>query len=292
MSSWSGRGAAAVLTRRGKVAALRLARLGDWVARPALYPGPRLAPAAEHFPFLLHRASIPLARSDSATHPAFEAGKRVNVSLAAPSFDGLLVEPSRPFSFWRALGRVSERDGYRHGMELNGGCVVPAVGGGLCLISNALFDMAARLGWTILERHGHSAEGASPTPSLGPVLDATVFYPYVDLRFAPRAGRVRLGVRVHGDALEVSARADQPQRVRTVLRRAGERMERRDGELIRHDRVVRQVLEAESGAVLEESVVAVNRRRVPKPSHAGRSCYTCGETECRMRPEFLRGQAR
>ena len=31
---------------------------------------------------------------------------------------------------------------------------MPSIGGGICLVSNALFAMAVRVGWSILERHG------------------------------------------------------------------------------------------------------------------------------------------
>jgi len=41
------------------------------------------------------------------------SGKQHSLACAAPSFDGLLVEPVRPFSFWRALGRVTEARGFR-----------------------------------------------------------------------------------------------------------------------------------------------------------------------------------
>ncbi len=94
-------------------------------------------------------------------------------------------------------------------MELRAGCAVPAIGGGLCLLSNALFALAVELGWEILERHGHSMALADPH-----ALDATVAYPYVDLRIAPRRGTAVLAVAVRGDVLVVAAHGDaEPPRV-------------------------------------------------------------------------------
>src|ERR1041384_1083314 len=123
---------------------------------------------------------VPVLRADGFAHPALEQGKRRNLELAVPYFDGLLVTPQGTLSFWRVLGRASESRGFSWGMELRGGCVTPAIGGGLCLLSNAIFELAVRSGWRIIERHGHSLEAMPPAAGTVP-LDATVAWPDVDL---------------------------------------------------------------------------------------------------------------
>src|SRR6185369_6496582 len=151
---------------------------------------------------LVCEVEVPIARTDRFADPALEAGKRQNLQLAAPAFDGLVATPSRPISFWRTLGRATERRGFTWGMELRGGCVTPAIAGGLCLLSNALFEVAVRAGWQILERHGHSLEAIPPVPGRL-ALDATVAWPDVDLVIAPTSGAARLSVRIDGDQLRV-----------------------------------------------------------------------------------------
>lgn len=138
-------------------------RLAAWALQPGRWTRPVLAPPAEAFAHDLYDVRVPLLRRDPAADPRLEAGKRVNVALAACAFDGLLLTPAQPLSFWRTLGRVTPEAGFQLGMELRGGCIVPTVGGGVCLLSNALFAMAARLGWAVLERHGHSLEAVPPT---------------------------------------------------------------------------------------------------------------------------------
>src|SRR3954470_5652647 len=127
---------------------------------------------------------VPISRPDAFAHPALEQGKRRNLELAVPQFDGLLLTPERTLSFWRVLGRASQNRGFSWGMELRGGCVTPAIGGGLCLLSNAIFELAVRAGWKIIERHGHSLEAVPPAAGNAP-LDATVAWPDVDLVVAP-----------------------------------------------------------------------------------------------------------
>jgi hypothetical protein len=61
--------------------------------------------------------------------------------------------------------------------------MIPAVGGGLCQLSNALYEAALDSGCTIIERHAHSSVIAGSAAAAGK--DATVAWNYVDLRFRP-----------------------------------------------------------------------------------------------------------
>lgn len=274
-------------TRRVKVAAFGAKRFGEWLLRPAQYPAPVLGGADEEFPFLVYQKDILISRKDPGAHPLLEAGKKTNLRLAAPSFHGLLVTPTRPLSFWRTLGRVTEALGYQYGMELQGGCVVPALGGGLCLLSNALFEMAARCGWNILERYGHTMEAVPHPPNELWGLDATVFYPYVDLRISPRSGKAKLHMQVAGDVLRFSVYADAPLAVRVILRAIEDRLEQKGEEKTRYNKIVREVFDKTSGQRLEEEIIAVNQKKISHQVLSGRSCLTCGDTTCSARPAFI-----
>jgi vancomycin resistance protein VanW len=219
---------------------------------------------------------VPIARADGLAHPALEQGKRRNLELAVPYFDGLLLTPQRTLSFWRALGRASERRGFSWGMELRGGCVTPAIGGGLCLLSNAIFELAVRSGWIIIERHGHSLEAVPPLAGTVP-LDATVAWPDVDLVVAPARGWARLAVSITpNNELSVAIFADEaaPQ----AQLEANERVVWRDGQRYRDIEVIRSI-----GGVRE--VVAHSSRKILAGDELGKTCLTCGERSCRDRPQ-------
>jgi vancomycin resistance protein VanW len=251
----------ALAARRLNVMTRQAARLAAWRLARSDYPAPAL-PAGERFPHLLYARSLPLARAGG--HPLLEAGKEVNLALAAPHLDGLLVAPERPFSFWRAVPRPTAARGYRHGMELRGGCIVPSLGGGLCLLSNALFAAAAQLGWRILERHGHTMAVAGADP-----LDATVFWPHVDLRFAPRAGCALLRVRVRDGVLAVAIWSDRPAALAVDI--AGDQTAA--GSTVTS--AIRRVVRDQRGALLEDAFVALDHKRLVDPAAATRSCLTC-----------------
>jgi hypothetical protein len=135
---------------------------------------------------------------------ALVTGKLHNLRLALRHLDGIEVPAHAVFSFWKQLGRVTRARGYVAGRELREGCLIPSIGGGLCQLSNAVYDSAARAGLEIVERHRHSRVIAGSLAEQG--RDATVFWNYIDLRLrAPYAWR--LDVRMDDCSLRVSIRA-------------------------------------------------------------------------------------
>jgi vancomycin resistance protein VanW len=270
---------------RARLHAHQALRLGRWLIDRRAWREPELHSPALHppVPHLVYERRIAVARQDQHADPVLELGKRKNVALAAPRFDGLYLAPDRPLSFWRALGRVSEARGFTWGMELRGGCVVPAIGGGICLVSNALFELAARAGLNVLERHGHSIEAVPPLPGALVGLDATVAWPHVDLVIAPAHGAARLGMRVDGDHLVLTLHAELPLPVNYELRATGERVVIEGGERIRRNRIERIARDL-AGAQLASEVIADNRKRMLHHEELGRSCLSCNEIECADRP--------
>lgn len=156
---------------------------------------------------------------------ALELGKLENLRVAAQRLHGLEFEAGQAFSFWAQVGPPLRARGFVEGRELREGCVVPGIGGGLCLLSNGLYRAAMAAEFEMLERHAHSRRPPGSRAALGE--DATVAWNYVDLRFvAPTPWR--LEVRMDAELLHVVIRA-QPRagrRAPVVVEDACERAER------------------------------------------------------------------
>lgn len=146
----------------------------------------------------------------------FEFGKVHNLRRAVAALDGTFIPAGAEFSFWKQVGRASRRRGYVTGRMLQQGCVVPAMGGGLCQLSNALYDVALQAGCEITERHGHSRIVEGSAAEMG--RDATIAWNYVDFRFRTPVPMV-LDAKLSGDSLIVRLRA----REETVPRAAAAR---------------------------------------------------------------------
>jgi len=181
-----------------KAALLRIRRLWrDVGAPPRRHPiGVSLADA----PVIAHVGSPLWASEADPREAALTAGKVQNLRVATRCLDGVEVPAGSVFSFWRQIGRATRGRGFVAGRELREGCMISTVGGGLCQLSNALYEAALNAGFEIVERHAHSRAVPGSRAVLG--RDATVFWNYVDLRFrSPQAFRIE--ARMNGRDLEI-----------------------------------------------------------------------------------------
>lgn len=133
------------------------------------------------------------------------AGKVHNLRLAVKRLNGLEIPAGEVFSFWKQVGQANRLRGYVAGRELREGCIIPSVGGGLCQLSNALYDAALKAGYEILERHAHTRVIAGSLAERG--RDATIFWNHIDLRFKSRSA-FRIEARLGKDYLHVAFKSD------------------------------------------------------------------------------------
>ena len=153
-----------------------------------------------------------------------------------------MIPAGAAFSFWRQVGPPLAARGFVPGRMLKQGCLMPVVGGGLCQLSNALYQAALGAGCEITERHAHSRIIPGSHAAAG--RDATVAWNYVDLRFAPTR------------TLRLTARLDED---RLCVKLTGEPAADR----IRALKTLAPIASA-------------------RASIAARSCGSCGETDCFM----------
>ncbi|MGH1348187.1 MAG: VanW family protein [Nannocystales bacterium] len=259
-----------------RVAGLAARRLVGWALRPNVYPEPHRAPSRQT-PHLVAARTIP--RRASSFGPKLEEGRWHNLGLAATALHGIGISAGRPFSFWRTVGRLTESRGYVEGAHFEGGCIIPAVGGGICSLSDTLFDLALRSNCTIVERHGHTLvldRGPNAPPRRR--VDATVKWPYVDLRFAPQRGVLRLETRMSAEGLVLSLKGSE--RVEEASVEVSEpQITHEDGQRFAHTTITRR------GPAHAPGLVTIGRDRKRVIVSPTRNCDTCQEDDCgRRRP--------
>ncbi len=162
---------------------------------------PRLRRAAPGAGPAAGLSRTPLRSELGQAERVLELGKIQNLRVACRMLDRLVIPAGTVFSLWRHLGPPTARRGFVPGRMLQQGCMVPAIGGGLCQLSNALYDAALQSGCDIVERHAHSRVVPGSAAAAG--RDATIAWNYVDLRFAPRT-TLHLSARMDRDSLVVA----------------------------------------------------------------------------------------
>ena len=113
-----------------------------------------------------------------------------NIETAAAKFHGLLIPPNTTFSMGEAIGDISLDNNYAEALIIYNGRTITGVGGGVCQVSTTLFRTAFFAGYPIVERHAHAFRvfyyeqrpGSGTNDALAG-LDATVYFPLVDLKF-------------------------------------------------------------------------------------------------------------
>lgn len=148
----------------------------------------------------------PLWNDAGEVDPQLERGKVQNLRIAVRRLNCARVEANTVFSFWAQIGQATKRRGFVAGRLLREGCLMPAVGGGLCQLSNALYELALRCDLEVVERHAHSRTVAGSAAQAG--RDATVAWNYIDLRFRARQTFI-IQVRLTRDELVISLWAHQ-----------------------------------------------------------------------------------
>ncbi|TGM96337.1 hypothetical protein EHR10_16365 [Leptospira yasudae] len=182
---------------------------------------------------------------DTVENKILTAGKIENLRIAARKLNGIKVSAGQVFSFWKQIGNPNFGKGYVLGREIREGCIVPSIAGGICQISNALYDVAVRSGFEILERHRHSS--VIPGSLAEQNRDATVKWNYVDLRFRSPVD-FRIEIEFNSESMIVRFRTLSPVQAETE----------------------------EPGDFVPETSESVSTRNF----HSLNDCYTCGRISC------------
>lgn len=106
-------------------------------------------------------------------------GEEDNVYRAASLLKGIILMPGDDFSQNCVIGPYTDYNGYKKGPTYADNMLITTVGGGVCKIASALYNVCTLSNLRILERHAHGM----PVPYVPYGQDATVSYGAKDFRF-------------------------------------------------------------------------------------------------------------
>ncbi|HEY9759423.1 MAG TPA: VanW family protein [Oculatellaceae cyanobacterium] len=105
--------------------------------------------------------------------------QKLNIHKVAAKIDGIVLRPDEEFSFNGRVGPRTVEKGYFQAPSYIGTGSYSTPGGGICVISSALYQDALLAGLTVTERVAHNRTMLTVAPGL----DATVWYGGADLKF-------------------------------------------------------------------------------------------------------------
>lgn len=201
-----------------------------------------------------------LRRRLGASDPQLQENKIVNLGIAAPCVDGVLIRPGEAFSFWHLVGNTTAEKGYLPGMELWADEVRAGTGGGICQLANLLYWMALHTPLQVVERHHHSFD---PFPDDRRVLPfgsgASVYYNYIDLRFYnPTEQTFQFRARVAPHHLKGAVYTDRPWPFAYHVEERNHRFLRQGGRHYRENEIWRSVVDTRTGDTVRVEMLMHN----------------------------------
>lgn len=131
-----------------------------------------------------------------------------NITKAAASINGIILNPGEEFSYNQALGQRTKAAGYQSAGAYSGGQVVQEIGGGICQVSSTLYYCALIANMSITSRTNHYF-GVNYLPA---GLDATVSWPSPDFKFKnSSAYPIKIAASVAGGSVTVQIYGSNPE---------------------------------------------------------------------------------
>lgn len=217
-------------------------------------------------PVLVYRHNSLIRRTLGGVDRTLQENKAVNLSLAAPKVNGILIRPGETFSFWRLVGDCTAKKGYRMGLTIERGVPSRGIGGGMCQFTNLIHWMALHSPLTVAEHHHHDGVDLFPdcNRQVPFGVGTSILYNYLDYRLKNETGQTfQLLVHTGQEYLHGELRCEQPLPEKRHVEVEQEWFERgADGNVYRSNVVARRTVRKSDGVLLNREVIKRSRARV------------------------------
>lgn len=216
-------------------------------------------------PELIYKHNSLIRRTLGNVRTDLQENKAVNLAIAAPKVNGILIRPGETFSFWHLVGRTSAKKGYKAGLTISNGHASEGIGGGLCQFTNLIHWMILHTPLEITEHHHHDALDLFPDyKRVIPFGTGTsICYNYLDYRFFnPTDNTYQILVSVNEQYLIGELRAVSKQRYNYHIRAESEYFSLEDDGVYRNGEVYRYIVDPISGDYLQKELIRKNHAKV------------------------------
>ena len=216
---------------------------------------------AQLLPVLVHRHQSLIRRSLNNVDLSLQDNKAKSLGIAAPLVSGILIRPGETFSFWELVGRCTRRKGYLEGVVISRGAPGRGVGGGMCQFTNLIHWMVLHTPLEITEHHHHNALDLFPDfdRQIPFGTGSSIVYNYLDYRFRNNSDTAyQLIVTTSDTHLCGEIRAEKAPGVKIHIREEDAYFFEKDGEIFRHNKIFRRVVDKRSGNTLLDELLLEN----------------------------------
>lgn len=219
----------------------------------------------ERLPYVIYRHNSLIRRRLGNVDMRLQENKAVNLSIAAPKINKILIRPGETFSFWHLVGNTTEKKGYKEGLTIFADHTEPGIGGGMCQMTNLIHWMVLHSDLKITEHHHH--DGLDLFPDFQRKIPfgtgTSIMYNYLDYRFKNTTNRTyQLVIYTTPEYLCGELRADKPQRYKYHISAENVFFSRENGVVYRNGEVYRDKVDKVTGKHLEKKLIRLNHAKV------------------------------
>ncbi len=219
----------------------------------------------ERLPVEIYKHSSLIRRTLGNVDKELQDNKAVNLSIAAPKVDGIIIKPGEVFSFWKLVGATTKGKGYKDGLTISNAQTSRGIGGGMCQFTNLIHWMVLHSPLEIVEHHHH--DGFDLFPDFNRKVPfgtgTSIVYNYLDYRFKNNTdAEFQLIVYVTDTHLCGELRADREIDFEYKIEAEDECFVREGDTVYRRGRVYREVVDKVSGSLIKKELLRENNAKV------------------------------
>lgn len=215
-------------------------------------------------PNVVHTVSSYLIKKGPGIDPVLQTNKADNIDLAASKIDGIVINPGEEFSFWKLVGKINKKNGYKDGRVIVNNQVQAGMGGGICNLANNLHLLVIHSPLQITEFHAHSDALAPDQGERKPFQNGTsVSYNYVDYRFKnPTSQKIQICLWVADETLYGELRSEEAFPWKYHLVEENHRFVKENGKYYRKSKIYKVTEDAATSKEIDRELLLDNRSEV------------------------------
>ena len=230
--------------------------------------------SSERFAWSKRRKRLPCVVSEHHSHlikrgkgvdPVLQENKAVNIKIAGRKMNGIMIRPGETFSFWRTVGSITKKKGYKDGRIISANKLTPGLGGGLCNLGNTIHLLVLHSPLEVTEFHSHSDALAPDEGKRVPFSSGTsVCYNYIDYRFKNTTDQnFQLLIWCKDEELYGELRCEKPIPYTYELSEEGHHFHMEDdGKFYRISKIYRNTISKKTGKLVDKKLVRDNHSEV------------------------------
>lgn len=193
-----------------------------------------------------------------------QENKVTNIALACKKISGLVIHPGETFSFWKTLGKTTEKQGYKDGLVVTKKGFKAGAGGGICQMANMIHWLILNSPLKVTEMHHHSDALFPDDQRRVPFGTGTsVAYKNVDYRFKNTTNQdVQLLVWIDDNDLCGELRSETPFPYIYKIVEENHHFEKEEKDYYRISQVYRIIMDRETKETIKKELILNNHSKV------------------------------